>query len=361
MKQLTAALLGVEHPHSKAHLRTLQALPEVERILLWDEDADALAATVAAQGDKVAATYTDLDALLADEELFFVIAAIRNDLGPDIFTRALEAGKHVMAEKPIGKHAEDTAQVLATAEKSGLKLGVCYQNRANPVIQDARRIVSEGLLGELISVEIRMITTQVQFRNPRHWLFNHAQSGGGILSWLGCHYLDMLHYITGDEITSVAAEVATRNGEAIDVEDAATLSMRLASGALASLHAGYMLALSGGGYHNSSGYDVYTGISGRLGRMTWNAAGQPTEMAVETTHPAWAGAPRRTFHYEYGVSPAYGGVYGEEFIRSFILDAQGQGSAFTAGADALRVARIVDAAYESSRTGQRVLLTADGG
>lgn len=355
-KPITAALLGVEHPHSKAHLRTLQALPEIERILLWDESADALAATVAAQGDKVAATYTDLDALLADNELFFVIAAIRNDLGPGIFIRALEAGKHVMAEKPIGRTAGDTAQVLAVAQRTGLQLGVCYQNRANPLIQEARNLVGEGLLGELISVEIRMITTQVQFRNPKNWLFNHEHAGGGILSWLGCHYLDMMHYITGEEVVSIAAEVATRSGEAIDVEDAATLAMRLSSGAVASLHAGYMLALSGGGYHNKAGYDVYTGINGRLGRMSWNAKGQPTEMYVETTHPDWAGAPQRTFHYELGVSPAYGGVYGEQFIRDFIRAAQGQGHAFAVGQDALRVARIIDAAYESSHTGRRVLL-----
>ncbi|MEM7134001.1 MAG: Gfo/Idh/MocA family oxidoreductase [Chloroflexota bacterium] len=357
MERVKAALLGVEHPHSKAHLRTLQALPEIEEIFLWDENTDVLAATVESAGDKVTATFTDLNALLSKEELFFAIAAIRNDLGPDIFIRTLEAGKHLMAEKPIGKTAADAERVLAAANRTGLQLGVCYQNRANPVICDARNIVRQGLLGPLISVEMRMITTQVQFRNPKQWLFNQAQAGGGILSWLGCHYIDMLRFITDDEIVSIAAEVATRSGEAIDVEDAATLSMRLQSGAVASLHAGYMLALSGSGYHNKSGYDTYTGINGRLGRITWTSSGQPTEISVETTHPAWAGAPQRTFHYEYGVSPAYGGVYGEQFLREFILAAQGDGVAPTSGDDALNVARVVDAAYESSRTGNRIELT----
>lgn len=356
MSTANAALLGIEHPHSLAHLRTLQALPEVEKIYLWDESADALHSVMQSQGDKVEATFTDLNALLAQDDLLFVIAAIRNDLGPEIFIRSMEAGKHLMAEKPIGKSAPDTERVLAAAERTGMTLGVCYQNRANPVINDVRNMVRQGLLGPLVSVEMRMITTQVQFRNPQHWLFNQEQSGGGMLSWLGCHYIDMLRFITGDEIATVAAEVATRSGEAIDVEDVASLSMRLQSGAVASLHAGYMLALSGGGYHNKAGYDTYAGINGQLGRITWSSSGQPTEISVETTHSDWAGAPQRTFRYEYGVSPAYGGAYGEQFMREFILAAQQGRSAPATGQDALRVARVVDAAYQSSQTGQRFTL-----
>lgn len=110
--KLHAALLGVEHPHSLAHLRTLQVLPEVGSISLWDENQSALDAAAKAQGEKIAATYTDLDHLLADECILFAIAAVRNDLGPEIFSRALRAGKHVMAEKPIGRRASDTQKVI---------------------------------------------------------------------------------------------------------------------------------------------------------------------------------------------------------------------------------------------------------
>ncbi len=357
MPKLTAALLGIEHPHSLAHLRTLQQLPEVERILLWDHNGDALAHVQATQGHKVAATFTDLDQLLADPNLFFVLAALRNDLGPAIFIRVLEAGKHLLAEKPIGRHAADTLQVIEAAQRNQVKLGVCYQNRYGPWAQEAHNLVSQGLLGPLISVEMRMLTTQVQFRNPRHWLFRDDQAGGGILSWLGCHYIDLMRYITGDEIVAVTAEVATRSGEAIDVEDIAVLSLRFRSGAIGSLHAGYLLALSGGGYHNKAGYDMYGGFNGRLGRIHWTTAGTPSTIYAETTHPAWAGAPQRTFQYMLADSPAYGGVAGEQFIRAFILAAQGKGAVPASGEDALQVARIVDAAYESSRTGQRVAIT----
>jgi predicted dehydrogenase len=359
MTKLHAALLGIEHPHSLAHMRTLQALPEVEAIYLWDENREALDAAVQAQGAKVAGTYTDLAELLAKDEIFFVIAAIRNDLGPEIFIQTLEAGKHLMAEKPIGRTAADTQRVIDVADARGLKLGVCYQNRNNPVIQEARRLVHAGAIGELMSIEFRLLTTQVQFRNPRHWLFDHTKSGGGILSWLGCHYLDMMHYISGDEVVAVSAEVATRSGEAIDVEDVATLSLRFRSGAVGSFHAGYTLALSGSGYHNSSGYDTYAGFNGRGGRVYWNAPGGPTKLSLESTHPDHRAAPWHTSEYTLATSPAYGGVAGEAFIRRFIEAAQGDGEPMATGHDALRIARIIDAAYEASRTGRRVEIAID--
>ena len=95
-------------------------------------------------------------------------------------------------------------------------------------------------------------------------------------------------------------------------------------------------------------------MSFRLGRIHWSAKNAPTELAVETTHPAWAGSPKWSSQYVRGESPAYGGRSGEQFIRRFILSTQQPVAAWTTGADALQVARIVDAAYLSSQTGRRV-------
>lgn len=351
---VSAALLGVEHPHSLGHLRTLQQLPEVQRIYLWDESAEALARVAAELPDKVVGTSTNLDEVLAYDDLYFVMAAVRNDLGKEIFTRALDAGKHVMAEKPVGRNAAETLAVIEAAKRAGCKLGVCYQNRANAVIQEARRIVATGVLGPLISVEMRMITTAVRFRKPEHWLFNKEKAGGGILSWLGCHYIDLMCYLTGDEIVSVQAEVATRSGENIDVEDVAVLSLRLKSGAVASLHAGYILSLKGSGYVNPAGYDTYVGINGQLGRVYWSSPGGTSEFQAESVHPDRAAAPQWSGKYVLGTSPAYGGKAGEGFVRDFIRACQHGTPAWTTGEDALRVARVIDAAYESSKTGRRV-------
>ena len=129
---------------------------------------------------------------------------------------------------------------------------------------------------------------------------------------------------------------------------------KLADGAVGTLHAGYILALSGSGYHNPAGYDTYVGLNGRSGRIHWESNSSPYRLAVETAAPAWAGAPKWEAEYVAGPSPAYGGKAGEAFIRRFFLSAQQGLPGWTRGEDALVVARIVDAAYESSRTGRRI-------
>ena len=100
-----------------------------------------------------------------------------------------------------------------------------------------------GAIGRLLSVELRMVTTQVGMRNPESWLFDREQAGGGILAWLACHWLDAFRYVTGEDIVRVQAEVATLGGEAIDVEDTAVLAFRTSGGAVGSLHVGYLLTL----------------------------------------------------------------------------------------------------------------------
>jgi predicted dehydrogenase len=331
----------------------LQALPEVEKIILWDEDADALATVQRNNGDKVEATYTDLDKALARDDLAFLIMAMPNDVGPDIAIRAFEAGHHVMAEKPIGNSAAAVERAVKAAERLGRSLGVVYQNRYNPVPVKARELIHGGILGKVVSMEARLLTTQVRFRRPEHWLFKKEIAGGGILSWLGCHYIDMMRYVSGDEIVSVSAEVATLSGEAINVEDTASLSFQFRSGAIGSLHAAYVLALSGGGYFGS-GYDSYFGFRGREGRLFWDPQSKPPRLYAESTRPEWVQAPIRNFQYELPESAAYGGRFGEQFIRDFYLASQGKATPPTTGRDALQVARIIEAAYESSRTGRRV-------
>ena len=118
-----AGLLSAKNPHATGHLRTLQLLPEVEEIYIFDQDEGALSTLQKAQGAKVAGVYTDLGALLAREDISFVVAPLKGDRCVEICLRALEAGKHILCEKPIGRSAQETEQVVAAAERAGLQLG----------------------------------------------------------------------------------------------------------------------------------------------------------------------------------------------------------------------------------------------
>ena len=82
MTDIHTALLGLDHPHAVAHLRTLQTLPEITSITLWDPDEALLRETVREHDEKITATTTDLDSVLDQDRILFVVAALRNDLGP---------------------------------------------------------------------------------------------------------------------------------------------------------------------------------------------------------------------------------------------------------------------------------------
>lgn len=352
MEEITAGLIGLRHPHSAGHIRTLDCLPEVARIVAWDADATALDELRGEVRETPIEAAGSVQELL-DQDLGFVVAAERNDRNPALFASILEAGHHLLAEKPIGRTAADARKVVETAKREERQLSVFYTNRFNPLITQARNLVHSGALGKLYSLEFRVLTTQVRFRDPEHWLFHRQFAGGGMLSWLGCHYLDLIAFLADDEIASVAAEIATRGDDGIDVEDTATLSMRMRSGTLASLHASYVLSISGGGFYNTAGYDQYAGVYGREGRLWWDDHGPP-KLHLESRSEDFRAAPSRTFTFTPAESRAYAGGHGEQFVRTFIAATRGECAVPCPGEAAVRVGQIVDAAYESASSGRRV-------
>ncbi|MCL4833725.1 MAG: Gfo/Idh/MocA family oxidoreductase [Caldilineaceae bacterium] len=345
---LTVLLAGLSHPHSLAHLRTLAQTPEVDTILLWDADPQVLALEEVRGTAKVAAVNTDLPRLLAEHSINFALVAERNDRMPALCQQIARAGVHLLVEKPIGNSPAAVTEVISAADRAGVRLGVCYTNRCHPLVEEAKRAIDGGLLGPLMTLHMQLLTTQPRFRNPGHWLFSKEIAGGGILPWLGCHYLDLMRFITGDEIVAVSAHCATRSGGAIDVEDVAALSLTFASGGVGSLHVGYVLALSGAGYENRQGYATHAEFCGQFGRLGWSGSTIfPPHLWIESAHPDWAAAPRREFHADLAPSTAYAGAHGLTFLRRFTQAIQDGSPLPASGEDALAVARVVESAYAS--------------
>ena len=353
MQPVRAGLFGLTHPHSEAHFKTLQASSLVDEIILYDAAPSALNSFNST--DKVAGTYSDLSVLLGSKNIAFGVACVQNDRNPDLCLRLFEQGIHVISEKPIGASVAAVSRVVDGAAKAGVQLGVMYQNRYHPTACEARRLVQGGAIGQVTSCESRMVTSQVKFRDPKHWLFDRSISGGGILSWLGCHYIDLLCYVMDADIVSVSAVVDTLSGEDIDVEDVASLSFRFSNGALGSMQTGYQLSISGAGYMGPN-YDTYMGFRGHEGRVFWTPSGGPSELYLESVAEGWHTASQRTFDYTLPEVDAYGGAYGIAFLDDFIRSTAGKGTAPTSGEDALKVARIIEAAYRSNDTGQRIEL-----
>lgn len=354
MEKIKMGLIGATHPHSRFHLRTLELMDEVESVLVYDEDEKALAELRENMGSKIEETYTDLAKMLQRDDMPVVFSVMKNDQNVDTIIKAAEAGKHIMSEKPVAIDSQEMKRVIEVVEKAGVKLSVCYQNRFNPISLKMKQLIADGVLGRPLTFEAKMITSQVKFRNPKLWLFDKKQAGGGILVWLGCHYIDGLRFWLQDEVVSVSAMVGTLGGEEIDVEDAACMTMKFSQGTIGTFHAGYLLPISESGYSGAT-YDTYISIKGSHGRLSWTptAKGDPT-LFVESGIDAWAAAPQQKFAYKFAHSEAYGGVYGLEFIKNFVKSALTGKEPPNTGYDALRVLEIIEAAYESSETGRRI-------
>ena len=372
--KVKVGFLGVTHPHSGPHLRTLELLDEVAAVVPWDEDESAVERLKREDHPKLETGRSTFDQIMEREDVPIVVSLATNDRNPDWVIRAAKAGKHVLTEKPVAADSRDMERLLDAVRGAGVHLGVYYTWRSNPIVNDLRAMIEAGVIGKLLSVEGRMVTSQVRFRDPTHWLFQKQVSGGGILNWLACHWIDAIRYITRDEVTAVSAMVDTLNGQPIDVEDTAGMIMRMGSGAIATLHAGYLLPISPAGYLSGS-YDTYLSFRGLEGNITWYPTEEDRPVVVESISQTWRSTPRRELKYAVAETDAYGGQYGQDFVGRFIRSAmRGDPPAGLDGSDslawsadpdsppapasdgenALRVLRIIEAAYESSETGRMV-------
>ena len=349
---MKVALLGLSHPHSGILLSTLAGLPEISEICLWDADAEVVARQIATPQPKVIQATSELDCVLSQTDIAFALVCVRHDQMLAVAGQVIASGHHLMVEKPAGLNAAEIVALERQAKEADRVASVLYPRRLHPCMIAARQWVAGGGIGSLLTMEGRFLATQVRFRDPASWLFRRPLAGGGILLWLGCHMLDLLHHVSGDEIVEVGARFAIRSGEQIDVEDCAALSLRFASGTVGTFHAGYTLAFSGSGYLNRTGYDSYLGFNGRAGRVVWPDLNP--KLYVESA-PATPGAPAgREETFTLPESSAYGGTFGETFLRQFIAATQRRGEPPTQLADALRTARVIEAAEESARTGRFV-------
>lgn len=338
------------NPHSRMHLRTLEVLPEVGSIHLCGLEGEDIAALTSESSKIVSVTDSLEDLLSADVDALLI--STRNDQCEVILDAAIESEKPAIFEKPGALTAARMRKIAEAAREKNLTMGTMLNWRNNPMILDAKQALDGGALGEVMAVEARVVTSQVGYRDPNHWLFDKGKAGSGILSWLGCHHIDLLSFLLDDRIESVAAMVGTKNPYPINVEDTAGLVFRFSRGVIGTLHAGYHLVGSTSGYSGAA-YDSFLAIRGTEGsiRMPMSESDGYTLTSIAER---WAsdGAQNRTF--VGSDSPAYGGVAGEEFVRQFLI-ASSRGTPALAPIESIaHVLEVIEAAIVSSETGRTV-------
>ena len=158
-------------------------------------------------------TETSWKALVARDDIDLVDVCTPGDTHAEIAIAALEAGKHVLCEKPLANTVEEAEAMVAAAEKAsaaGVRSMVGFTYRRVPAIGLARRLVAEGRLGRIHHVRAQYLQDWiVDPEAPMSWRLDKARAGSGALGDIGAHIVDLTQFITGDTIATVTGRLET--------------------------------------------------------------------------------------------------------------------------------------------------------
>jgi len=216
---------------------------------------DAAAVRAAADRYGWMAAETDWHALIGRDDVQLVDVCTPGDLHAEIAIAALDAGRHVLCEKPLANtvaEAEAMAEAATRAAARGIRSMVGFNYRRVPALALARQLVAGGRIGTVRHVRASYLQDWLADPSfPLTWRLRRERAGSGALGDLGAHIVDLAQYLTGQLIVGVSGATATFVGERpvpgaagdeprsgpVTVDDAALFTARLSSGALGSFEA----------------------------------------------------------------------------------------------------------------------------
>jgi predicted dehydrogenase len=168
-----------------------------------------LAASAAARYGFATAT-TDLDAVLRDDAIDAVSLALPNFAYAEVIPRLIAAGKHVLADKPLGRSAAEAYRFATAADAAGLVHGAGFSFRRLGAVEAIAQIVGSGEIGDLWHAAAWYLTDYAATPDtPLSWRYDREQAGGGAIVDVGAHVLAVLEHVTGPVRRVVAADSRT--------------------------------------------------------------------------------------------------------------------------------------------------------
>lgn len=203
--------------------------------------SSSTSATRAARSLGVARPYGSVDELLADTEIDVVHVCTPNTTHAHIALAALDAGKHVVCEKPLATSVGDAAALARRAEATGLTATVPFVYRFHPMVREARARVAAGETGRLLSVTGGYLQDWLAEPLADDWRVS-SELGGPSRAFadIGSHLVDLLEFVTGDRIARLNATTRTvygqrANNHDIATEDLVALVVEMRGGAVGTL------------------------------------------------------------------------------------------------------------------------------
>lgn len=368
------AFMGATHSHAwrtVGHVFDLPMRPVLAAI--GGRDAGAVRAAAARHG--WAAAETDWRALVHRDDVHVVDVCTPGDSHAEIAVAALEAGKHVLCEKPLANSVAEAEAMAAAAERAAARGQVAmvgFNYRRVPAVAYARRLIADGRVGTIRHVRVTYLQDWLVDPDfPLTWRLKREHAGSGALGDLGAHAVDLAQYLAGELLVGVSALTETFVRErpepagassglsgsgaggrlgAVTVDDAALFTGRLASGALASFEATRMasgrknaLRLEINGERGSLAFDLE-----RLNELSFHDHTEPAEVAgfrrILVTEP---GHPYLEAWWPPGHALGYEHTFTHQARDLVVGIAEGVAPA-PSFADGLQVQRVLAAVEESA-------------
>jgi len=340
------------------HAYRYAAMPDVELVALAGLDQDRCR-EIARQCD-IPRIYCDYTELLAQPDIDGVSICVPNHLHAPMTIAALEAGKHVLVEKPLATSVAEGEAMAEAADRTGRVLMVVFNYRFREDSQTLKRHVEAGNLGRIYFIRAGWLRHEGIPGGAEGWFTDKARSGGGCLIDLGVHMLDLALWLTGKpRVLSVTAATYAALGprglglfpgrrfqgkiKKFDVEDLVTAWLRLESGATLALEVSWA---------------GYTKPGDRFFVHLWGE-----ESGAELDVLNYVREDTLTFYRDVKgtraeIQPKLQGEE-EKSINSEFIRAIRQGQAVSPTVDeGLQILRIIEAIYRSAAEGREVQLEA---
>jgi len=332
-------------PHLGIYLNSLAACKGITQVALSDESGSEFkrARRTLGKAFPEVPTYRSPATMIEEFKPNLVIVVLPAHLSPAPIRLTLEAGSHVLTEKPGCVRVEQFEALVKLARSKKLQLMLSLPSRVSPRSLRAREIIEQGFLGKLYAVHVLTVKDQARLRSPgyqKSWFAFKDKAGGGHLIWLGIHSMDQLHFITSDRVEKITAFCRNVGGQPVEIEDAEALALQFKSGMVGTFHGGYYLQggsrQSGLTIWGSQGWlriSAHRGPEGSTSSFQWYSTHAKAPKGVQTENP----------------TSKVGGY--QAFVQAAIDTVRGVRPAPLTGEESLQVLKVIFAAYRSSETG----------
>jgi UDP-N-acetyl-2-amino-2-deoxyglucuronate dehydrogenase len=231
MKKLNIAVVGVGHIGSQ-HAKHASNVGNLVAVCDIKKDK----ARAAAEMYKCSAYFSIDDLLTNEKNLDLVAICTPNGLHAEHSMKALRAGCNVLCEKPMATTVHDCERMIHTAEETNRRLFIVKQNRFNPPVKALKKVIEEGKLGKILSVQVNCFWNRTrEYYAGSDWR-GKLQMDGGTLFTQYSHFIDLLYWLVGDVDEVRAFTQNYLHKDVVEFEDTGSAILKFVNGAIGTIN-----------------------------------------------------------------------------------------------------------------------------